>query len=1556
MGKVVKAVGKAIGGVFKAVGNFVGMLFSPPKQPKATTNAASETRLNASLVPEENFKIIFGETAVGTDLRFWETYGTGNNGHVQVFAGACHEMTAYGNLYLDEKPVPFAGNVATGAYAGLLTRRLILKGISGAGIALGSGTRWTASSAMTGCSLYALDWAYSAEKMPQGIPSRVTQIGKGAKVYDPRRDSTRGGAGAHRANDPATWEYTPLDSNNQPIGRNNALQQLTYQLGIFALSPVDGQWKLRGGKGAKPDDINFDSFIIAANICEIEGWYSDCILSTGDSHGTNEGILEAAAGGELADTGGRFSYYVSTDDTANVAFTFTEDDIVGDVDWEPQRSMAEQFNELPGTFTDPTALFQTRPLPLCWSQEYYDADGYKKRAEPEKLTAVQDPAQGQKLLRRKLNKSRFQGVFSAPFNLKALRVRHHDIIRLTFKPFGWTNKLFRVTQQGIATKGGIQLVLEEESPAIYLPGAVVAVPAPGVGNGGDPFQPYNLVGFGATATGVVSGTSARDAMSVYFAQPGEQIDRTEARYKRTGDANWTPLPPLRRDQLGWIVEPLLPTTNYTFQARHVTLWNVPGEWAQVTQTTNAVTVTPAGQLKYADGTLVEALKPGEAGANVTETRTAALVTNQGPGATAPGNRVLNDRADGNVRYISYPDGGQYHYSNAIDGQIQIVMPYGADANTMIRFTVDIYDYNSGRTVSYTIGGYNYSDGGGIWRWINLTAQYIGPRGFARPVKFGFYSGKCYVWIGNVGDTWSYPQVRVRDVQISYSGWSLPNWPTGWSVTMNNTDVSAIVYDTIATPRAGDQVFGEGILEQPGGLVATRTNFRTDLGTSALVYNQGGLATRNDVLWSTHVTGDNRPADNAGSNFSLARMDGASVVQGSTISKTGSNDYGNGAVYTIDRYIGSAYVSARNGNINGSSLFGLTDTAVPAQHYDNISYAIFFPSGSSAVYAYELGGQVQLIGNPGALSDVWAIDYNGSTVKWLQNGIVRRTVQTTGNRVFRAQTSMYHAGVSKLTDFSFGPSAQVARMGVNTFGADGATLYAQSQQVTAEGTSALVANQGPGATAAANRVMNDRYTNLRYVEFPDGGDWQAGTITAGQIQITMPHGYLTGSYAMIRLTVDIYDYASGDTVTYHIGGYTYASPIAWYSTYASYLGPRAFARKVRWGFVGGKAVIWIGSVGDGWQYTTARVRDVQVGYSGASATGWETGWNVTLTNADVSASVFATVTTPRPGDQVFGEGLLESPGVTATLPNFKTGLGTSALVASQSVWVTTTEPIGKISRLRSNGRATNSFQVSNGILTGATLQRTPVYILGSSVVSSAARISITAHSLVGAGFSASYAAGTIDGLAFNTVYYVYAYDPDIVGGSVTYVASTDPNLYVANADYLFLDNITTVQSGGGSGVTPVPPRPPGYVDCVSLDAWLPTGQQARNVQAGDRLLMLAGDGSGMEQGQVQGIRKSLAACMIFETVSGITLTCSHTTPIPFKTAEGVGFKHAWECDGSEILAVLDADGFRWEALAKQPGMIGEMPVALISADNGVYAAGNQKNRFIFTHNIQWKRPE
>jgi hypothetical protein len=65
----------------------------------------------------------------------------------------------------------------------------------------------TVTDRFAGIALAVVDFLYDTDVYPQGRPN-VTALFRGARCYDPRKDSTAGGSGTHRANDESTWEWT----------------------------------------------------------------------------------------------------------------------------------------------------------------------------------------------------------------------------------------------------------------------------------------------------------------------------------------------------------------------------------------------------------------------------------------------------------------------------------------------------------------------------------------------------------------------------------------------------------------------------------------------------------------------------------------------------------------------------------------------------------------------------------------------------------------------------------------------------------------------------------------------------------------------------------------------------------------------------------------------------------------------------------------------------------------------------------------------------------------------------------------------------------------------------------------------------------------------------------------------------------------------------------------------------------------------------------------------------------------------------------------------------
>ncbi len=167
-------------------------------------------------------------------------------------------------------------------------------------------------------------------------------------------------------------------------------------------------------------------------------------------------------------------------------------------------------------------------------------------------------------------------------------------------------------------------------------------------------------------------------------------------------------------------------------------------------------------------------------------------------------------ADSGLYRITNPGGGGSTSATSSQvGAIRISLPVAGAQNTMVRFSVKIYEYTTNESFEVHCGGYVYT--GNTWA-NNPFAYIIGNPGIDRnfTVRFGYTAGgKMCVYIGELASSWSYPQVNVTEVQCGYSGQST-NWTTGWAIgyeasafesvtaTISNCQVGQLA---VATPAA-----------------------------------------------------------------------------------------------------------------------------------------------------------------------------------------------------------------------------------------------------------------------------------------------------------------------------------------------------------------------------------------------------------------------------------------------------------------------------------------------------------------------------------------------------------------------------------------------------------------------------------------------------------------------------------------------------------------------------------------------------------------------------------
>ena len=456
--------------------------------PKLTK--AQMTRLTPTLDPQAYRKFVLGNTAMNTDIRYYEPSGTNQEYIDYILATSAHEVESIDEIWFDDRLAWSASSGVQSFYSGYLTVNTRTVGTAANYIPINGGWVWGSSARLTGCSYVHIrikrtgNVKASESPLVNGLPNRVTIKGNGAKLYDPRLDGTvSGGSGAMRANDQTTWGTANSTNRDNP-----ALQLLWFLLG----------WKINGklsvGCGVPPSRIDLPSFITAANICDeaialaaggTQPRYRTAgVGSDADSRMDIIQLFLSSMNGALRDANGKLSLQVMKNDLATPVLTFSDSDILDDFNWTQTRGLDESINAIHGKYTDPSnnSLFQPVEYPTI---SITSVDGIE-RMQTLELPWVQDGNRAQRIAKQVLQRAQYKGIFTATFTVKALGCEVGDIVYLSFEPLGWANKPFRVLKQQISATGQIPMTLIEENAAIYAwdrdESAVVTPTAPTVYN------------------------------------------------------------------------------------------------------------------------------------------------------------------------------------------------------------------------------------------------------------------------------------------------------------------------------------------------------------------------------------------------------------------------------------------------------------------------------------------------------------------------------------------------------------------------------------------------------------------------------------------------------------------------------------------------------------------------------------------------------------------------------------------------------------------------------------------------------------------------------------------------------------------------------------------------------------------------------------------------------------------------------------------------------------------------------------------------------------------
>jgi hypothetical protein len=426
----------------------------------------------------ENRRLAFGKIRCGGTVVFYRAAGANNDflHYLVVYTG--HQVQSIDTLWFDNQAVtssqiggggavtagPFAANMWIWKYLGTSSQAADSDMVSA------FGPIWTSSHQLKGCAYVHIKMQRSDVAYPQGAPQNVTALISGARLYDPRLDTTNGGSGTHRAADPSTWAYSA----------NPALALRWFITGGSVHNDVTSRLIMYGMR--ESDSRLADAYTIAAaNRCDenITGASStpdgdqlrytlglEC--STGEPRRQILEAMLATMAGAAVYVKGTWRIYAGGSDTP--AVTFTDANIFGDIEVNDTTEHTQRYNAVACVFRDSLNSYIEQTTIHRLNSSYETQDNSERIPTEIDLRGCTDRYRAQRLCEIYMRKSRAMRTISFRGDLTLLDLAPNETFDLTFAPLGWTNYLFRCVEREFSFSdnfGWVKITAQIEYASIW---------------------------------------------------------------------------------------------------------------------------------------------------------------------------------------------------------------------------------------------------------------------------------------------------------------------------------------------------------------------------------------------------------------------------------------------------------------------------------------------------------------------------------------------------------------------------------------------------------------------------------------------------------------------------------------------------------------------------------------------------------------------------------------------------------------------------------------------------------------------------------------------------------------------------------------------------------------------------------------------------------------------------------------------------------------------------------------------------------------------------------
>jgi hypothetical protein len=437
----------------------------------------------------EPTRILYGQIRTSGVIGF---YGTSSSaGGLQdylwfVITLAGHQSDAIGDIWLDSTQISSininasTGAVTQGAFTGFLNIWKLL-GSSSEVVQPDWDAAFTAIGSNhigLGVTKIVIRMLRSTTVWPAGPPSNFQALVSGKRVYDPRLDSTNGGAGAQRLTDATTWTFSA----------NPALCAADYMTGgsvyFSVATPIP-----RLGMGVPTNRVNWTFASAAANECDQSvalpasatqpRYVLGCLLSCGDTHDQNLNIILASMIGQRIFSQGQYRIYAGEYDAPGVSIS-DNDLTVDGYTVAGATTGTDLYNTVVATYFDPNRDWQNVQCAVRTQSTYVTADAGQTLLRSISLAGVTDEYRAQRICEVIKKQSRNQIVVTLNLKLTGVKISPWETFNLTLVEQGWQNKVFRAQAVEMDLSGRrIKVTAREETSIPYADPLTTDYAAPG---------------------------------------------------------------------------------------------------------------------------------------------------------------------------------------------------------------------------------------------------------------------------------------------------------------------------------------------------------------------------------------------------------------------------------------------------------------------------------------------------------------------------------------------------------------------------------------------------------------------------------------------------------------------------------------------------------------------------------------------------------------------------------------------------------------------------------------------------------------------------------------------------------------------------------------------------------------------------------------------------------------------------------------------------------------------------------------------------------------------